>query len=854
MTLKQTISILFCLTIASTVIGQTFKCDGRMILSTVKSNTINYSIEFGPFGAVYYNPISSYLGEQFDGLGFNPKDNYIYATQTTTQSIVRLKKDNTYEVLSTDIKVNSLAGDCSPDGQYLCHDIDNHSILVFDVLDDLQLVNQIDLFWDPALGFDIPFTTLIEDFAIDPTNPSLAYSFQGNYTLNEYEPVDTRGYILEITLSGPEAGKVKPLIKIDKSTVLQLKGLFFLAGGRLYGYGPYTQWPLVLNRFVSIDIPTETATVQGITSPQSDMSDGCSCPYNLSFQKTVFPLVNTCSNDELTYTLSINNRSNEPLNNLKLTDTMPDGMIIKSVSDEFDGSIDFETGVGKQYITINNLNIAPKEFVRIEIVTEIVDITTGPVSSQAHLFNLPLLFDGYKKSDDPATQGYVGDATAFYSSPKLISEVDVQVFPPSNCLNPNDARLILSSPTFLANEPYEIEIRNEGWEFFDYDITVDNENTFVLDSIYAGEYALVKVKPLLSRCSFEWDDTTILIEPPNEQLKVTAMSNSPICAGSALNLDASIQPDGSAFWDGPDGFVSFDQYASIDTAQGYQTGLYELTVTYGECEQYRTLDVLIAPEIEAKIDGKLAYCDRDRLRLEAQGIGDELSYLWKANGFSSRAKSIVRDSFDASYGGEYMVVVDNTICRDTAYAEIDALYSPTIELDKTLKTDFCETIALPASITGDNNVTYSWLPKTGLSCADCLNPILQAPFESSYQLIVQNEIACADTATVMLTLDKEKILFTPNVFSPNGDGQNDFFELFAGCGVNAMKNLRVIDRWGNTIFYKENVDFNNIDEFWDGYLNGSVVASGVYIWQLELELVDGSSQVITGDVTVLKGF
>jgi len=39
---------------------------------------------------------------------------------------------------------------------------------------------------------------------------------------------------------------------------------------------------------------------------------------------------------------------------------------------------------------------------------------------------------------------------------------------------------------------------------------------------------------------------------------------------------------------------------------------------------------------------------------------------------------------------------------------------------------------------------------------------------------------------------------------------------------------------------------------WDGSYRGKNVPPGVYIWQLEVELVDGGVERFQGDVTVLR--
>jgi hypothetical protein len=71
------------------------------------------------------------------------------------------------------------------------------------------------------------------------------------------------------------------------------------------------------------------------------------------------------------------------------------------------------------------------------------------------------------------------------------------------------------------------------------------------------------------------------------------------------------------------------------------------------------------------------------------------------------------------------------------------------------------------------------------------------------------------------------------------------------CIVQEIKKLKVFDRWGNEVYAKESMDFNNIEEFWNGNVGGKIGFSGVYIWVAEIELVDGTIEIITGDITLL---
>ena len=64
-----------------------------------------------------------------------------------------------------------------------------------------------------------------------------------------------------------------------------------------------------------------------------------------------------------------------------------------------------------------------------------------------------------------------------------------------------------------------------------------------------------------------------------------------------------------------------------------------------------------------------------------------------------------------------------------------------------------------------------------------------------------------------------------------------------------VTNLTVFDRWGNTMFAEDNLDF---DGGWDGKQNGNSVATGSYIYRASVVMDDGVSRTFKGSVAVMR--
>jgi gliding motility-associated-like protein len=101
-------------------------------------------------------------------------------------------------------------------------------------------------------------------------------------------------------------------------------------------------------------------------------------------------------------------------------------------------------------------------------------------------------------------------------------------------------------------------------------------------------------------------------------------------------------------------------------------------------------------------------------------------------------------------------------------------------------------------------------------------------------------------------VQKSNRIFLPNIIKPESIELNDFFTVFAGAEVAKIRSMRIYDRWGELLF--ENKDFapNDPQLGWNGTARGDKVNPGVFIYAIEVEYFDGSSEVISGDVTVVR--
>jgi len=116
-------------------------------------------------------------------------------------------------------------------------------------------------------------------------------------------------------------------------------------------------------------------------------------------------------------------------------------------------------------------------------------------------------------------------------------------------------------------------------------------------------------------------------------------------------------------------------------------------------------------------------------------------------------------------------------------------------------------------------------------------------------LIVTDAIGCVDSAHLDIFV-KDPEIWVPNVFTPNGDGTNDIFNLpFDGF---KSYHITITNRWGNVVWDRDRDDTKPL-LLWDGSDNGgSDCTDGVYFYMLTGEMKGGTMVSKNGFVTKIS--
>ncbi len=125
---------------------------------------------------------------------------------------------------------------------------------------------------------------------------------------------------------------------------------------------------------------------------------------------------------------------------------------------------------------------------------------------------------------------------------------------------------------------------------------------------------------------------------------------------------------------------------------------------------------------------------------------------------------------------------------------------------------------------------------------------IKAVHPGTYSLTIHTEPAGCST-TEYITVHKGCYIDIPNAFTPNGNGENDYFSprQLLSQTVTAFR-MQIFNRWGQLIF--ETKDRNG--RGWDGMFNGKEQPTGVYVYLIEAEVNGTRKEYYQGNISLIR--
>ncbi|HHZ64709.1 MAG TPA: T9SS type B sorting domain-containing protein, partial [Flavobacteriales bacterium] len=330
---------------------------------------------------------------------------------------------------------------------------------------------------------------------------------------------------------------------------------------------------------------------------------------------------------------------------------------------------------------------------------------------------------------------------------------------------------------------------------------------------------------------------TITQPPP---LQVSAVVTDATCFGEMNgSIDLSVSGGTPAYlYNWSHGFAGEDILAT-------GAGNYQVTITDGNlCAATVNYIISEPPEINADINVlREISCfqfDDGILTISTSGGSGGFTYLWDTHPPSDQTTI-----FSLEDGLYSVTVTDGMGCSTASSYQLVEPDSIWIELQPQYYIQMGDSVMLQPQMFVNSSVEIIWNPDMAISCIDCAFPFAFPLQNRLYTISVEAENGCTASATTMVYVDRGKVLYIPNAFSPNNDGLNDLYYVYTFF-VRQFE-MRIFNRLGEMVF-----ETKDVNQPWDGTINGFKALPGVYIVDVSVEYIDNETAWKTKSLTVVR--
>lgn len=333
------------------------------------------------------------------------------------------------------------------------------------------------------------------------------------------------------------------------------------------------------------------------------------------------------------------------------------------------------------------------------------------------------------------------------------------------------------------------------------------------------------------------------------------------CKGEVVSfispsIDLGFFPDIEFEWIPNDGtFLSAaDNYNLAITATTSQN--YTRNITNGACTNTESMAIdVIDVNVELNtVDANL--CKGETLDLEATGADN---YNWIiSNSDNLTCNDCPNPTLTATENSTVTVIGETEGCQDIKSIEITIIDSPdcnAISFSPDNEIGLGETVNLYLDYFSESSVTIEWTNKGNtVGQGDSIEIVVLENINEYIATITNSEGCDCDISIDIIGVKPD--LFMPNVFTPDGDGLNDyFFPLFKkegtdeiiGIGNAEIVQFTIFNRWGNIVYENDNPETG-----WDGKKDGKGLPSDVYVYAITVKYPNGDTNTKSENVTLIR--
>lgn len=342
------------------------------------------------------------------------------------------------------------------------------------------------------------------------------------------------------------------------------------------------------------------------------------------------------------------------------------------------------------------------------------------------------------------------------------------------------------------------------------------------------------------------ESATVLIDTRHSVQAGMVQSKDTVCIGESITFTSTSTGTFALtyFWDLGDGNTA--NTASV-THTYANPGTYYITHVVNDdipcTDTVRDTVVILDQPIGALTASDTLLCEGEQTFLQATISGESIHQEWTfGDGVGTDDTLSVWHSFDTSGVFDVTFKADYAICPSIELTkQITVADIPRVNLgpDATICL-YGPPLVLESTVVNPGSVAWKW--NTGAT-----TPSILVRHHGIYWLTAVNDAGCRGTDSVQVF--KDCYVDVPNAFTPNSDGNNDYFfpRQLLSRSVTKFK-MQVFNRWGQIIFETTKPDGRG----WDGKFNNEDQPEGVYVYLIDVGFANDHAEHYEGNVTLLR--
>ncbi len=309
-------------------------------------------------------------------------------------------------------------------------------------------------------------------------------------------------------------------------------------------------------------------------------------------------------------------------------------------------------------------------------------------------------------------------------------------------------------------------------------------------------------------------------------------ANKEICFGESTTLSSSKGTGNFTWTSSPSGFFSTD---SVVTVSPLTSTSYSQVISNTLCSSsdnvFVTVNSLPDPFVT---NSSVVACEDQTITLNMDNFVSG-SYLWTAPDNSTSSSSSLPISVNQG-GVYYLQITDVNGC-----VGVDSTLVIADELPLSAGDVLNVCIDNPLVLTATGLATYDFLWDDGSTTQSIL-----VSASGIYNVVITNGDCQVSESFDITEIMGAELGEIPTVFTPNGDGLNDYFVI--PLEYTSDYEIKIYSRWGVKMF-----ETNNPTEYWDGINGFFKVSNGTYYYTLKFkaDCIEGEA-IINGFVNVIK--